>query len=103
MADERRDDGSIQFYRPTLREQIAAGLSLRAELTMPIFSVAIGFGHNVIYKGQDMTGFYQLAALKAHFTKHLFLHIGYKLRKFHDPNNLMLGLGWKFGARTSRN
>lgn len=101
VADERRDNGSIQFYRPALREQIAAGLSLRAELTMPIFSVAIGFGHNVIYKGQDMTGFYQLAALKAHFTKHLFLHIGYKLRKFHDPNNLMLGLGWKFGARTN--
>ena len=31
--------------------------------------------------------------------KGLYLHIGYKLHDFHDPNNLMLGLGWRFGNR----
>lgn len=27
----------------------------------------------------------------------LFLHVGYQLHDFKDPNNLMLGLGWRFG------
>lgn len=94
------DDGTeLRFFRPPLREQISAGLSLRAELVMPIFTVGIGFGHNVIYKGDDLDGFYQIVALKASVSRHAFIHIGYKLSKFHDPNNLMLGAGWRFGSK----
>lgn len=86
-----------RFFRPSLREQLAAGISARAELVMPIFTVSLGIGHNVIWSGDDLSGFYQIAALKASVTRRLFLHVGYKLRNFHDPNNLMLGVGWKFG------
>lgn len=89
--------GKIKFHRPPLSEQLGGGLSLRAELVMPIFSVNVGFGHNVVYKGEELGGFYQILALKTDITKHLILHVGYKLRKFHDPNNLMLGVGWRFG------
>lgn len=64
---------------------------------MPIFSINIGFGRNVIYKGKELKGFYQTLALKSDIYKNLFIHIGYKLHDFHDPNNLMLGLGWRFG------
>lgn len=63
---------------------------------MPIFSVNIGIGHNVFYKGKDTKGFYQILALKTFLTRNLFLHTGYQLSKFKDPNNLMLGLGWRF-------
>lgn len=87
----------LRFFRPPLKEQLGAGLSLRAEFVMPVFSVNIGFGHNVIYKGDDLKGFYQIVALKTNVTRHLFIHIGYKLSRFQDPNNLMIGLGWKFG------
>ena len=38
---------------------------------------------------------YSVAELRIY--KDLFIHIGYKLHDFHDPNNLMLGLGWRFG------
>lgn len=93
------DDGNIRFYRPPLNEQLGIGLSLRAEFVMPIFSVNIGFGRNVIYKGDELKGFYQTLALKTDLYKGLYLHIGYKLHDFHDPNNLMLGLGWRFGNR----
>lgn len=91
------DDGNIKFFRPPLAEQLGVGLSLRAEFVMPIFSVNIGFGRNVIYKGDELKGFYQTLALKTDLYKGLFLHIGYKLHDFHDPNNLMLGFGWRFG------
>ncbi len=92
------DDGNIRFYRPPLNEQLGIGLSLRTEFAMPIFSVNIGFGRNVICKGDELKGFYQTLALKTDIFEGLYLHIGYKLHDFHDPNNLMLGIGWRIGS-----
>ncbi|WP_300729331.1 acyloxyacyl hydrolase [uncultured Bacteroides sp.] len=90
------DADGMKFYRPPFREQFGVGLSLRAELIMPIFSINAGIGRNLIYKGDDWDGFYQVLALKTSITKNLFLHIGYQLSRFRDPNNLMLGLGYRF-------
>ena len=89
-------DGNYRFYRPPFRERVGVGLSLRGELTMPIFSINVGVGHNMFYKGSDWGGFYQILALKAHVTRHIFLHAGYQLSKCHDPKNLMLGVGYHF-------
>ncbi|CDA83843.1 acyloxyacyl hydrolase [Bacteroides congonensis] len=86
----------IKFHRPPFREQFAVGLSLRAELVMPIFSINAGIGRNLICRGDDTNGFYQILALKTYVTRHLFLHVGYQLSKFKDPNNLMLGIGYRF-------
>lgn len=85
-----------KFYHPPFREQFAAGLSIRGELVLPIFSINIGLGHNVLYKGNDTKDFYQILALKTSLTRNLFLHVGYQLSNFKDPNNLMLGLGYRF-------
>lgn len=87
---------NLKFHRPPFREQFAVGLSLRAELVMPIFSINAGFGRNLIGSGEDTKGFYQILALKTYVTRHLFLHVGYQLREFKDPNNLMLGIGYRF-------
>ena len=65
---------------------------------MPIFSVNLGVGHNVLYKGEDTSKLYQILALKAFVSRRLFLHVGYQLSNFKDPNNLMLGLGYRFGG-----
>lgn len=89
-------DENMKFYRPPFREQFAVGLSLRGELVMPIFSVNVGIGRNVICQGEDTEVFYQILALKASITRHVFLHMGYQLSKFKDPNNLMLGMGYRF-------
>lgn len=86
----------IKFHRPPFREQFVVGLSLRAELVMPIFSINAGLGRNLICRGDDTNGFYQILALKTYVTRHLFLHVGYQLSKFKDPNNLMLGIGYRF-------
>ena len=86
----------IRFHRPPLAEQLAAGLSLRVELQAPIFAVNIGFGHNIIYKGPELGGFYYLAALKTFVTDSLFMHVGLKVCDTESSNNLLLGLGWRF-------
>lgn len=93
------DAETIRFYRPPFREQFAVGLSLRAEVVMPIFSINLGIGRNVICKGADADSFYQVVALKTDVTKNLFLHVGYQLYNFRDPNNLMLGVGFRFNAK----
>lgn len=92
------DGTNLRFYRPPLCEQVAAGLSLRAELVMPIFTIGVGFGRNVLYKG-ELGVFYQMATLKTGLGRHGFIQIGYRLDNFRDPSNLMLGLGWRFGNK----
>ena len=91
------DADNIRFHRPPFREQFSVGLSVRAEVVMPIFSINLGIGRNILCKGPDTDAFYQILALKTHLTRRLFLHVGYQLSRFKDPNNLMLGLGWRFG------
>lgn len=68
---------------------------------MPIFSVNVGIGRNLIQNGDDTKGFYQILALKADVTHGLFLHVEYQLSKFKDPNNLMLGVGYRFHDKRS--
>ena len=86
----------LKFHRPPFREQFSVGLSLRGRAGDACFLYHVGVGRNLIYSGDDTKGFYQVLALKTYVTRHLFLHVGYQLSKFKDPNNLMLGLGYRF-------
>lgn len=85
----------VRFYRPPFFHQVSWGLSARGELVMPIFSINAGMGYNII-GNSDAKNFYQVLALKAHLTKSFFLHIGYQLNSFKNPNNLMIGVGYRF-------
>lgn len=95
-ADQYSSD---RFYRPPLSYQMALGLSARAEYVMPYFTVGIGLGGNVIHRGGDLKGLYQVLALKIEVTRSSFIHIGYNLQNFHTPNYLMLGIGYRFNNK----
>ncbi len=99
IANDNYYDSELKFHRPPFGEQFGAGISVRAELVMPIFSINIGIGRNIICRGEDTDSFYQMLILKAHITRSLFLHAGYQLYRFKDPNNLMLGIGYTFNDR----
>lgn len=90
---------SDKLYRPPLSYQMALGLSARAEYVMPYFTVGIGLGGNVIHRGGDLKGLYQVLALKIEVTRSSFIHIGYNLQNFHTPNYLMLGIGYRFNNK----
>ena len=83
----------ISFQRPSFEKQIAAGLSLRAELTMPVFSVNVGGGWNFLRSGEDMHPFYAIFNLKTFVSQRLFLLVGYRLSTLQYTHNLMFGLG----------
>ena len=93
------DDGnsSYGYVAPSASEQMALGLSARAEFTMPYFSINLGVGHNMVNAHREFAGWYQTLALKLHVTPRLLLHIGYSLYNCKTPNHLMLGMGWRFG------
>lgn len=88
-----------RFYRQPFSHRVMAGVSVRAELQMPIFAVNIGIGHSVYAPGAgDLRGWYQTFTLKTFITRHLYLSTGYRLERFHNPGNLMLGVGYRFGG-----
>ena len=89
----------LKFYRPPFKDQFSVGLSLRTEIVMPIFSINLGIGKNFIYHGKDTRSFYQVFVLKTNLSKRFFLHTGYQLYRFKDPNNLMLGIGFRFNEK----
>ena len=92
----------MKFYRPAFIEQGSLGLSLRAELVMPVFSINVGLGRNIVCRGKDTDGWYSIFALKADIWHDCFVHIGYQLYNFKHPNNLMLGIGYRFNDGKKR-
>lgn len=95
-------DPGYQFHTPSFDKQIALGLSGRAEFVMPYFTVGFGLGFNMLHKGGDLKSFYQMLTLKVGVTRNTFVHIGYCLKDFQDPNYLMLGVGFRFNNKYPR-
>lgn len=85
--------------RPSFAKQTSLGLSARAEFIMPFFTIGAGLGANILHASGDLKTVYQILALKINITRDSYLHIGYSLHDFHDPNFLMLGVGYRFGKR----
>ncbi len=85
-----------KFYRPPLYRQLSAGLSARAELVMPIFSLNGGIGYGLIGPSETRK-LYQTVNLKTYLAGPMYLNIGYRMVEFHSPSNLMLGVGVTLG------
>ena len=59
---------------------------------MPIFSLNAGLGYDIISPEGEQR-FYQSLTLKTFVYRGFYINTGYRLGKFKDPQNLMLGLG----------
>ncbi len=91
----------IRFYRPPFLRQVSVGLSARAELVMPIFSLNFGIGYGLLGPAETRN-LYQTVNLKAYVGGPLFLNVGYRMVEFHSPSNLMLGVGVTLGRHINR-
>lgn len=88
-----KEGNTIAYMCPSLWEQTEVGLSVRGEISAPIFTVGAGFGVNMNDVGYDMSRFYTTFSLKAHITRTLFLYVGYRFNSTQYTHNLMYGIG----------
>ncbi len=95
MRDESTDE-VISYSLPPLYRQVAAGVSLRADITMPIFTIGAGLGGFVFGSGNSLSGLYTMFTLKAFVSEKLFLNVSYRLSSMNFTHNLMYGIGWRF-------
>ena len=91
LADN--EGNTISFTRPPLWRQLEAGVSLRGEISAPIFTVGVGVGLNMLHRGYDSSLIYTTFSLKAHITKQFFLYVGYRFNSKQYTHNLMYGVG----------
>ncbi len=90
-----KETRTVEYENPPFHEQLSVGLSARAELIMPIFSVNIGIGKHVLASGEDKGLMYEVIALKTSVTPKLFLHTGCVFYNLQASRCLMLGLGYR--------
>lgn len=86
----------FSYRKPDAWKQLTLGLSARAELVMPVFTLNVGLGYGLL-GSYETRKFYQMVNLKTYFRKGLYLNVGYRLIRFRSPSNLMLGVGYTFG------
>lgn len=97
ISVSENENGDISWNSPGFLHQLSAGLSVRAELKMPIFAVNIGAGYNVS-ESEDLKGIYGIFALKGFVTDAFFLNLSYRLSSVNYAHNLTFGLGWRLGS-----
>lgn len=90
------DASANRNFNRSFISHCAAGLSVRGELSMPIFSVNVGGGYSVLQSGPDLRGFYGIFSLKAFLTEKLYLNVTYRLGQTSYAHNMMFGVGWRF-------
>ena len=90
------DASANRNFNRSFISHCAAGLSVRGELSMPIFSVNVGGGYSVLQSGPDLRGFYGIFSLKAFLTEKLYLNVTYRLGQTSYAHNMMFGIGWRF-------
>ncbi len=86
----------LSYSQPDILNQTAVGLTLRGDITMPIFTVGAGFGGFVLPSGNSLRGVYCIFSLKSFMTESLFLNISYRLSARNYTHNMMYGIGWRF-------
>lgn len=85
----------MRFSRVPFLKKCSLGIAAVAEFTMPVFTIGAGVGVNAVKPSSDKI-LYQLLYIKAFLNRHIYLNIGYRLGNFKDPENLMLGAGYRF-------
>ena len=93
---DRETKTVLSYKQPGLDKQIAAGLSVKGEISMPIFAVGVGMGGFVVPSGDSLKGVYGTFSLKTFMTDSLFLNICYRLSTNNFTHNMMYGMGVRF-------
>lgn len=99
MSYELTPNG-LRYTPANPSDRMALGVAAKADFVMPYFTISAALGYDVIQGAGSLPPSYQVVSLRFEVTPHVFLMIGYKARQFRYPDNLMCGLGFRFGRGT---
>jgi hypothetical protein len=100
IYDVVEDDATgqvISYELPNFTRQSAAGLSLKGDITMSVFTIGAGFGGFLLAGTDSLKSLYATFSLKTFVSKRLFLNVTYRLSSRNYTHNMMYGIGWRFG------
>lgn len=97
-----REDVQTHRYEEEVKlgpfgDRFSAGLSLKAELAMPGYSVFANVGYDVYTKNERDTRVYQIYGMKIHFYRNLYAAFGVRSTNLTKSKYLFLRLGYVFG------
>ena len=91
-----KEGNIISYSRPSLLKQTECGLSVRFEITSPLFAVGAGLGFNILGTGYDFSRIYTQYSLKHFIAERMFIFVGYRFNSTQYTHNMMYGLGFRF-------
>ena len=97
VVEEEAAGEVVSYKLPSLWRQTAAGLSLRGDITMSVFTIGAGIGAFLLAGTDSLKGLYTTFSLKAFVSRRLFLNVTYRLSSRNYTHNMMYGIGWRFG------
>jgi hypothetical protein len=100
IYDVVEDDATgqvISYELPNFTRQSAAGLSLKGDITMSVFTIGARFGGFLLAGTDSLKSLYATFSLKTFVSKRLFLNVTYRLSSRNYTHNMMYGIGWRFG------
>lgn len=99
-TDTPTDD--LKFFLPTIYRTVFHGTIRQSRSRYAYILNKLGNRKKFHMPWKGYQFFYQNFVLKTDITRNVFLHVGYQLYKFKNPNNLMLGIGYRFNADRNR-
>lgn len=89
-----QNSNTLLLERAKFGNQISVGLAGRVDFVMPFVVLSGSLGYDIAHADKKTNAFYQILSVKFNVTKSIFFNVGYKVRSFSHPDNLILGLGF---------
>lgn len=84
------------------KDRISLGVSVKGEVTLPMYSIFANFGYNVIQGNRKESRIYQVIGVKAYLKENLFGTFGIRATHFSSAQYLYWSLGYTFNGQPLR-
>ena len=92
------EDNVLTGYEyPSWKDQVAPGVSLKAELQMAFIAINAGYGYSFSPEGSELDVLYAVFGLKTFLSDSFYLNLGYRLNNKVYTHSLMFGMGLRLG------
>lgn len=78
------------------KDRFSLGLSLKGEISMPVYSIFAHLGYDIIHGNDQLKSFYQILGVKTYLKDNLFATFGIRANNFGKAQYLYWNFGYTF-------